>query len=155
TITTSLDQRRVRAFGIQILERAATDGNTLLTDTQFITKFDELPLQPLCNPSLRNLRAIDEFLKDEITINLLDPDEELYYFKLKRFVTIKENIRSFVQKRIRRKIDPPIQQPWLELIEKGFGKIDSAKPLWYQEKDRRARQEKAIALEILSNSRFS
>ncbi|MBN1185694.1 MAG: AAA family ATPase [Bacteroidales bacterium] len=154
-ISTPLDQRRIRAFGIQIIERTALEGNTLLTDTQFVTKFDELPLQPLCNPSIRNLIAIEEFLSDEITRNVLDAEEEIYYFKLKRFETIKEKIKNFVQKRIKRDIDPPVIQNWLQLIDNKFGVIDVTKPLWYQERDREARQEKAKSLDVLSNSRFS
>lgn len=154
-ITTPLDQRRIRAFGIQILEQAATDGNTLLTDTQFVTKLDEQPLQPLCNPSIRNIIAIEDFLKDEIVKNVLDVDEELYYFKLKRFETIKEKIKNFVQKRIKRDISPAIKQDWLKLIENEFGKVDETKPVWFQERDKRARQEKANALDIISNSRIS
>lgn len=154
-ITTPLDQRRVRAIGIQILEQAAIEGHTLLTDTQFVTKLDEQPLQPLCNPSLRNLAAIDEFLKDEITRNVLDADEDVYYFKLKRFDTIKEKIKNFVQNRIKRNINPLIEQDWLRLIESKFGRIDDTKPLWYQERDKIARLEKAKAFDILSNSRVS
>jgi len=154
-ISTPLDQMRVRAIGIQILEQAAVEGNTLLTDTQLVTKFDEQPLQPLCNPSLRNLAAIDEFLKTEITRNVLDPEKEVYYFKLKRFDSIKDKIRNFVQKRIKRAINPPIQQNWLQLINSEFGAVDSTKPNWYQLRDNEARQEKANALDILSNSRVS
>lgn len=154
-LSTPLDKRRIRAFGIQILEIAALEGNTLLTDTQFVTKFDELPLLPLCNPSIRNLIAIEDFLKDEIIKNVLDADEELYYFKLKRFDSIKDKIKSFVQKRIKRNINIPIQQDWLQLIENKFGKIDESKPNWYKERDKLARQEKANALDIISNSRVS
>lgn len=154
-ISTPLDQRRIRAFGIQLLEQSAVDGNTLLTDNQFVTKFDELPLQPLCNPSIRNLVAIEESLKEEVIRNVLDVDEELYYFKLKRLDTIKDKIKNFVQKRIKRSINPTIQQDWLQLVENKFGKIDESKPLWFQERDKQAREEKAHALDILANSRVS
>ncbi len=154
-ISTPLDQRRIRAFGIQILEQSALEGNTLLTDSQLVTKFDEQPLQPLCNPSIRNLIAIEEFLKEEIIRNVLDTEEEVYYFKLKRFDIIKDKIKNFVQKRIKRNINPSIEQDWLQLIENKFGKIDESKPLWYQERDKQARQEKAHALNVLANSRVS
>ena len=154
-ITTALDQKRIRAYGIQLLEQETVNGNTLLTDNQFVTKLDEFPLQPLCNPSIRNLIAIEEFLKEEIVRHTLDEEDELYYFKLKRFDVIKDKIKNFVQKRIKRSITPPINQDWLQLIEDGLGKIDTSKPVWYQEKDKKARQEKAKALEILSNNRIS
>lgn len=154
-ISTALDQRRIRACGIQLLEQEAVNGNTLLTDNQFVTKLDELPLQPLCNPSIRNLISIEDFLKEEIIKHTLDEEEGLFYFKLKRFDLIKDKIKNFVQKRIKRSITPPINQDWLKLIENKFGKIDTSKPVWYQERDKKARQEKANALDVLSNSRVS
>ena len=154
-ISSPLDQRRIRAFGVEILERAAVDGNTLLTDTQFATRLDEQPLQPLCNPSIRNLLAVEGFLKEEIVKNVLDADAELYYFKLTRFESIKEKIKNFVQKRIKRNINPPIIQDWLQLIENEFGEIDNTKPQWFQERDKKARSEKANSLDVLSNSRIS
>jgi GTPase SAR1 family protein len=137
------------------LEQSAIEGNTLLTDNQFVTKFDGQPLQPLCDPSLRNIAAIEDFLKDEIIRNVLDADEELYYFKLKRFENIKEKIKNFVQNRIKRNINPPIYQNWPELIENVFGKIDCANPKWYLDRDKLARKKKSIALDVLSNSRLS
>lgn len=154
-ISTSLDQRRIRAFGTEILELAGVDGHTLLTDSQLVTRLDEQPLQPLCNPSIRNLIAIEDFLKDEVIRCVLDAEKEVYYFKLNRFDELKNKIKSFVQKRIKRNINPPIQEDWLSLIENKFKKIDTSKPEWYQERDRLARKEKAHALDVLANSRVS
>jgi hypothetical protein len=154
-ISSALDKKRIRALGIEILENAAIEGHTLLTDTQLMTKLDEQPLQPLCNPSIRNLLAIEVFLKEEIVRDVLDAEKELYYFKLKRFDDIKLKIKNFVQKRIKRKISPVIEQDWLRLINNEFGPVDATKPSWFQERDQRARQEKANALDVLSNSRFS
>ncbi len=154
-VTTSLDHRRIRAFGIAILEQVANEGNTLVTDTQLVTKLDEQPLQPLCGPSIRNLAAIEEFLSEEIIRRILDEEDESFYFKLKRFETVKDKIKNFVQKRIKRNISPTIKQDWLQLIENEFGKIDATKPVWFQERDKEARKEKANALDILSNSRVS
>jgi hypothetical protein len=154
-ISTSLDQRRIRAFGAEILELAGVDGHTLFTDSQLVTRLDAQPLQPLCNPSIRNLIAIEEFLKDEIIRCVLDEEKQIYYFKLSRFEVLKDKIKNFVQKRIKRNINPPIQRDWLSLIEQRFGKIDASKPQWYQERDKLAREEKAHALDVLSNSRVS
>lgn len=154
-ISTPLDQKRIRAYGVQLLEQEAINGNTLLTDSQFVTKLNELPVQPLCNPSLRNIIAIEEFFKEEISQHVLDADEEIYYFKLKRYDLIKNKIKNFVQKRARRAINPPIQQDWLLLLEDEFGKIDESKPDWYQERDKKARQEKANALQVLANNKVS
>lgn len=154
-LNTPLDQRRVRAFAVKVLEEAAVIGNTLLTDTQLTTKLDEQPVEPLCNPSIRNMMAISNFLKEEVTQHILDEEEEIYYFKLKRFDAIKNKISKFIQKRLRRNINPPIDKDWRGLIDQKFGIIDTTKPVWYQERDQRARQEKANALQVLANSRVS
>ena len=154
-ISTPLDPKRIRAYGVQLLEQETINGNTLLTDSQFVTKLAELPVRPLCNPSIRNVIAIEAFLKEEISQHVLDADEEIYYFKLKRYDLIKNKIKNFVQKRARRAINPPVQQDWLLLLEDEFGKIDESKPDWYQERDKKARQEKANALEVLANNKVS
>jgi ATP-dependent exoDNAse (exonuclease V) alpha subunit len=154
-ISTALDQRRIRAYAVQLLEQEIFNGNTLLTDSQLVTKFDELPVQPLCNSSIRNLIAIEDFVNLEIARHTLDEEEELYYFKLTRFDIIKSKIKNFVQKRIKRSFNPAIQQNWQKLIDNKFGEIDTSKPNWYQERDKKAREEKARALDILANSRVS
>lgn len=154
-ISTELDKKRVRALGVQILENAAAEGHTLLTDSQLVTRFDEQPLQPLCNPSIRNLSAIEEFMQAEVIKNVLDQEEDLYYFKIKRLDIIKEKIKSFVQKRIRRSVSPAVEENWLNIIEKEFGEIDTEKPDWHQQRDKFARNEKAEALNMLANSRIS
>lgn len=154
-LDTPLDQRRVRAFAVKVLEEAAIGGNTLLTDSQLITKLDEEPVEPLCNPSIRNLLAIDEFLNKEVTQHTLDEDEEKFYFKLKRFDVIKAKISKFVQKRLQRSIKSPVTLDWRSIIDQKFGKIDTSKPQWYQERDERARKEKSSALQVLANSKVS
>lgn len=154
-ISTELDKRRIRALTVQILETEAIEGHTLLTDSQLATRFDEQPLQPLCNPSIRNLISIEEFLQAEIVRNVLDQDEELYYFKLKRLNVIKDKIKGFVQKRIRRSISPEIKANWLNIVEQEFGAVDLEKPDWHQKRDILARNEKAEALDMLANSRVS
>ena len=154
-IGTPLDQRRIRAFAVKVLEEAALAGHTLLTDTQLITRLDEQPVEPACNPSLRNVMAIGEFMKEEVTQHILDEEEEIYYFKLSRLDAVKSKIRNFIQKRLQRSIDPPISRDWRALIDQKFGELDGSKPTWYQERDKRARQEKADALNVLANSRIS
>jgi GTPase SAR1 family protein len=154
-ITSPQDQRRIRAFAINILERSALDGNTLLTDSHLVTILEEQPVQPACNPSIRNILAIEEFLNEEVVRYFLDEEEDNYYFKLKRFDDIKKKVGGFIQKRSLRSINPAIEYDWLSLINKKFGPLEKTKPQWFQERDKRARQEKADALNILANSRVS
>lgn len=154
-INSALDQRRIRATCVEVLEAAATEGHTLLTDTQLATRLDEQPMQPLCNPSIRNLMAIEDFLKEEVVRYVLDEEQELYYFKLTRLDVIKDKIRNFVTKRIKRDINPPVVENWKDLIDKEFGPVDPKHPAWFRDRDQAAREEKSIALNVLSNSRVS
>lgn len=154
-ISDALDERRVRAFGVYLLEQAVDHGNTILMDEQLVTKFDEMPIQPLCNPSIKNLIAIDSFLQDEIIRNTLNNEEEIYYFKLKRFESIKKKIESFVTKRLQRELDLKNIPNWQKVFEDRFGSIDQTKPLWHQKRDQEARTEKVNALNILSKNRIS
>ena len=150
-----LDKRRVRAIGIEILERNALNGHTLLTDNQLVTSFDAYPLQPLCNPSIRNLMAVEDFLKEEIVRHSLDPEKDTYYYKLTRLEHIKKRIKSFVQKRLKRSINPEVKCDWLDVLENEFEAVDESKPSWYKERDFNARKEKAYALDVISNNRVS
>ena len=153
-ISESLNEKRIRALSVSILEHNASIGNTFLTDSQLVTRLNDLPYQPICNPSIRNLRAIKDFLSDEITIHILDEKEDIYYFKLSRFDLIKNKIKSFITKRINRNFTPEIEEDWLKIINNKFEQLTD-KPQWFKDKDTTAREEKANALRVLSNSRVS
>lgn len=154
-ISDPLDQRRIRAYGIKILEQACLEGHTLLADEQFVTRFDEQPVKPACNPSLRNLKAVEEFIGAEIQRFILDQESSSYYFKLARMAEIKQKISGFVSKRIRRDISPAIELDWEGIIDTAIQRPDAGLPKWYIEKDLKARGEKATALKVLSNSKVS
>jgi hypothetical protein len=155
-VTDPLDERRIRAIAVRILEEEAEEnGNTLLTGGQLVTKMDEQPLEPLCNPSTRNLVAISEFLQTEIVYFTLDLESDLYYFKLKRYDLVKEKIQKFVQKRSRAKITLPDTPDWLNEINTHLNPVDADKPEWYRKRDNEARAEKAAALEVMSLNRIS
>ncbi len=153
-INEPINEKRIRAFSVSILEHTASNGNTLSTDSQLVTKLNDLPYEPLCNPSIRNLKAIEDFLSKEITIHVLDEKEDILYFKLCRFDEIRNKIKNFVQKRIKRELTPKLEEDWFGIIEKKFKSSDT-NPEWFKEKDKKAKQEKANALQILSNNRIS
>ena len=154
-VTDPLDPRRIRALSVQVLEQAAEDGSTLLTGSQLVTRLDEQPVQPLCGPSIRNMAAIDAFLQAEVTRSVLDPEEDSYYFKLKRYEVIGEKIKKFVQKRIQRTIPVTMSESWLTLINKKYGEVKPERPQWHRERDEAARLEKAAALEVMALNRVS
>lgn len=154
-IDSPLDSRRIRALAILILEQNALEGNSILFDFQMVTCFSGLPIHPPCNPSVRNLIAISDFLSDEIVIHNVENKDEEYYFKLRRLEKAKNIINSFVETRINNPILPIIESDWEEIINLELKPIDRKKPEWFQMFEMDARLEKANALEVLSNNRFS
>jgi len=151
----ALDSRRLRAYCVKILEEEASKGNTLLTDTLLVTTLNEIPVEPLCNPGLRNLRAISEFLSEEVIRLLLDETTSSYYYKLKRLTETSKKISGFVVKRTKTLLTPTIENDWRLVVDSAIDKIGDEQPEWYRIIDDRARDEKARALEILVNSKVS
>lgn len=154
-INSSLDQKRIRAFGVNILEQSSLEGNSLLSDFQFVTKFSELPIDPACKPSIQNLIAISSFLNDRIVLKKVERVEDSYYFKLKRLEEVKNIIQSYIVKRTKSTFSPPVIEDWNKAVDLKLGTIDSTNPEWFQVFEKEARTEKAKALEVLSNNRFS
>ncbi|MGY3214480.1 ATP-dependent DNA helicase [Mucilaginibacter sp. HD30] len=150
-----LDERRIRAFCVQVLEQAAAGGNTLLTDSQLVTALDGLPLAPLCDPGTRNLLAIEDFLQAELGRQVLDEQSGLNYYKLVRYAKMKEKIKTFVQKRLQRPISSIPETNWRAVIDDKFGAIDPALPDWFRQRDSQARDEKAAALALMSTNRVA
>lgn len=153
-IDTELDQRRVRALLVKLLEDAAVSGHTLQTESQLVTAMEGEPLAPLCAPSARNLKAIDEFLQGQICrIEVKDKSE--VYFKLNRFVHLRDTIRKFVNKRIDKPFKPAIESDWRKLIDQHFEPLSKNASNALKKRDKQAREEKARALEIIANNRIS
>lgn len=155
SVESALDQKRIRAFGVQILEAASSEGNSLLADFQLATRFDELPVDPPCTPSIRNLLAIQDFLDDEIKIHKIENGKGEYYFKLWRLQEVKEIINTFVRKRTNTQINPAVNEDWLGIVNSELGEIKKSNPAWFQDFELEARKEKADALKTLSNNRLS
>lgn len=153
-IDTELDQRRVRALLVKLLEDAAGSGHTLQTESQLVTAMEGEPLAPLCNPSVRNLKAIGEFLQGQICrVEVKDKNE--VYFKLNRFVKLRDTICKFVNKRIDKPFKPAIESDWRKLIDQHFKPLSKNASKALKERDKQAREEKARALEIIANNRIS
>lgn len=159
-----VDQRRVRALGVDILENVASSGDTLLSEEQFITKINEAKIEPNCPVNKDILRAVESFFEDEIkTISeetIPDPlsgKQKKYpkFYKLQRLQEFKETICNFVERRINKGKRHEVSIDWRQVIDGEFGAIDRALPEWLQKKEERARTEKAAALDEIARSRFS
>ena len=153
-VNAELDQRRVRALAVEMMEKSATEGHTLQTESRLVTRLESAAIEPLCNPSIKNLRAIREYLDVEVVRQKFEQEDD-DYFKLRRFTDIREKINQFVLKRIEKPISPSINQDWEALLHSHFGKPDSSESPHLLERDIKAKQEKAAALEIMANNRFS
>ncbi len=143
-----LDGRRVRAFVIDALEKAAIDGHTLQLRDQVIKYVRGCDVKPEMPLSKDVLGASDQPLEPfVVTIELGDGTPA---FQLDRFVSTSELIRKEVKKRRGAKRHASAYQ-WRKLIDKQFK--DDKTPSDAEEN--RAREEKATALEELFSSRLT
>jgi ATP-dependent exoDNAse (exonuclease V) alpha subunit len=61
-VTEAIDERRVRAGCVEVLERAADDGDSLLDEPRLRKRLADLKLDPLCDPTTDAFElAIEEF----------------------------------------------------------------------------------------------
>ena len=121
----ALDKRRIRALMVECLEDAADNGgHTLQTDSQIVTAMNAMPVQPICNPSTRNLEAIDDFLAMECLRVCLkaDDDDEIGYYKLQRLEKSKKRIEKFVAGSLKRKMVESTQTAWRDVVDTHFGR---------------------------------
>ena len=150
-MTDAIDKRRVRALMIDLLERSVTEaGHTLLPRSWIVQRALATPLEPKC--------AIDE---DVIEINRtwltegLDEartgsDEPAY--KLRRYATAREMIRSAVRKRVAAK-QHQVDDDWRKLVDDELGPMPTE--VVARDQEERARHEKVASLRQLSRFRFS
>ena len=143
------DARRVRALCTDVLEDAASDGNTLLPQTQVVLVIRNLAIQPGC--------AVDADLmdvaKDDFggVINEIRVADDSSALQLTRLSDMGAVIRDALEKRIKGKRHN-VEAEWRKrlddhLKQQGAGEID--------EQEEKARTEKVAALKELSESRLS
>ncbi len=146
-----VDERRVRAVVVDLLEHAAADGHTLLPRSWVIRRARERALQPPCPLGENVLDACEESFDSVVARVATRAGEPAY--QVERLVECRKIIRHEVLGRNRGK--PHVADlEWRELVDAGFGALMSTDP-----EDRgleeRARREKAAALEQLFRSRLS
>ncbi|MDA2938141.1 AAA family ATPase, partial [Acidobacteria bacterium AH-259-A15] len=143
-----LDKRRVRAQVMAHLERAAERGHTLQPRLKTIQAVRDLNLQPPCPMSEDLLRSVEKFFNPLVrTIRLADKQSG---FQLERLAEVGSVIRKTVERRIagtrhagefswRKLLDDALEDP----VEAG------------DDEEKKAREEKASALQELFASRLS
>jgi energy-coupling factor transporter ATP-binding protein EcfA2 len=149
-----LDERRIRAVVNWILEEAADQGHSILTFDDTLQRIEEKSLDtPLPINEDVLISATDQEFFNEIVLNV--SDDKTSFFKLTRLAETKRMIKRKVNKEriVARPHD--IKHDWLKIIN-DFPELPSLneKSKTY-ESELLARKEKAEALRILTNYRFS
>jgi ATP-dependent exoDNAse (exonuclease V) alpha subunit len=143
-LESAVDLRRIRAFTIATLEQAAVNGHTLLPQSDVVEAVKEYPVRPECPLTGDMLAARAKEMQPEL--GPIDMDQKLGV-QLTRYRDIGEVVRKQVIGRVGGKRHD-VQQDWMSLLKKKFGAATD-------DQEKRARSEKAAALEELAESRFS
>lgn len=150
-IEDSADARRVRALVVDLLEQAAAEGHSLLPRSWIIRRARERLLQPSCPLGENVLDFAEERFKPVIARVATGMGEPAY--QVDRLVECGTIIRREV---LRRKKGKPhtAQHDWRKLVDDGLSVTLPDMPA-ERELEKRARWEKAVALEQLFRSRLS
>ena len=148
-LDTATDIRRIRAWTVQTLEEAASEGDTLVPRDDIITTIRDLEIRPAC-PVTGDLMAVAEAkFTPEISVVELASTEPA--FQLTRLSSTAKMIRETVTKRIAGK-SHVVNADWLTLLADPHALGPAIKG---NAREKRARDEKAAGLQVLSEGRFS
>ena len=150
-IEEGVDERRVRAIVIDVLEQAARDGHTLLPRSQVIQLVRDAPLRPRCPLSEDFLAVTEEVFEPLVQRAELFGGRSA--FQLERFVSVRAIVERAIGRRLKG-LRHSADHDWLATVA---AIIDDKLPTDPSELEleRSARAEKAAALEELFASRFS
>ena len=148
-LDTGTDARRVRSLTVSLLEDAAAEGSTVVSQEQVVLKIREMTLQPPC-PVTSDLMNIAKraFAGTTVEVTMASGGPA---FQLGRLAETAETIRSAVDRRLKgRRL--PVSADWRTLLD-AYLALYSAGPS--DELEERARAEKTAALKELAESRVS
>lgn len=157
-IEDELDERRARALTVWVLEETATaDGHSLLP---FADVLDRLQQKQLDEPfpideDVLSTQTESDFFTDEVRSVYPSEGNSIHFLKLQRLAEIKDIIRQRIN--LKQFTNKPfnIEKDWLSLIN-GHPKFSQLDPQSADYEDEvLARREKAEALRVLTNYRFS
>ena len=150
------DHRRIRAFVINTLELAASQGHSLQTQEQVISSINERDKENPLSVTQDILNYTEKFFTDKISIELVQSEggPGYKYYKLSRYADYKKIIFNTIHNRVHkaRRINATID--WQDLLDKEIKTRENTSDLDRQ-KEARARKEKLATLEEISQSRFS
>ena len=151
TVNDPTDGRRVRALVVDLLERAAEEGHTLLPQNWLIHSARERALQPPCPLGEDVLAAMQSTFAPIVHCKATAKGEVAY--QVDRLVECGSIISREVDKRVRGRKHTAAHN-WKRLVDDA---IEDPLPKNSAERatEERARREKAAALEVMYSSRLS
>lgn len=156
-LTDNLDERRVRAFSISIMEAAAEEGHSLLPFNDVLERLQAKAMDETfpIDADILTAQSEEDFFKEEIESILPNKENKFHFFKLSRLVTLKSIICQRLNFDQIKNKPLNVEKEWLNEINSysKFPTLDTNSPDYNDEL--LAREEKAEALRILTNYRFS
>lgn len=139
------DRRRVRAVGVEVLKRAADQGDTVLTFDDFLARvYTKFPARRACQPDRELVLAEGAFHSERVELR---ESEGARFASLRQLSTLEREVGT-VLARWAPKTRPAAVRDWQPALEKQFGVPDS-------ERERAAFDEKRRALQTLLTRRVS
>jgi energy-coupling factor transporter ATP-binding protein EcfA2 len=153
----NLDVRRVRSVLVSTLENASLVGHSLLPIAEVLSHVSNTVLDPALplNEDILLAYMEDDFMKQELVHFPTDKNNQIDYLKLKRLDDVRKAITLRINKQHIISNRHSIKRDWLNDVNSYPLFRDSDKIKQPSEKDILARKEKAQALRIISNFRFS
>lgn len=142
-----MDERRIRALTVYKLSSHSTQGHTLVSRNQLVQEIRGLSLRPEC-PLASDVYEIAEDVF-EGAINKVQFEDGSYGYQLIHLYKMKDLIEKTVSKRVKGKRHRLVVN-WRKLLDGKFGELNPD-----DKSEEMAREEKAKALQEISESRFS
>lgn len=150
-VRSGTDSRRVEAFTVHLLEKAADAGHTLQTKTDIVLSLRDMPIEPSCPVDSDLMNVVEQKFSGSILVSSLDDGTPCY--QLQRLALVGETIRTSINKR---RVGKPhkFQVDWRTFLDKHLPPMNEVQPEDMTQ-EQRAREEKAAALQVLAESRFA
>jgi len=143
------DNRRIRALFVKILKDASQEGDTCLPIDEAIRRVRRiLPENRSCDPDIDIIMHNRKFYEERISFY---PDENPRVISLKSIRQMECEVRERIEKMVKKEYESAGKEFWLDLLDEELKDVKVLE----EEVERRAREEKAIALDKLFSFRFS
>lgn len=146
------DERRIRAILVYLLDKASSEGHTLLPIFTVLSQMNELPLDPPLEIDQETLEVLEEDFEDEIILLETQNGERAYQIK---YLNQMGNIISETVNSRRENDLIEVDEDWDSILNEIFDKDEKLMQNVDKKLEKEARREKTAALKILAESSFS